>query len=401
MTARTASSSLILLAFLAFISLGLPDTLLGVAWPTMRAQFARPISSLGILLTCSTSGYLLSSFCSGLIVPRIGVGWLLTASCAVVVVSLTTYAISPSWWLLLPAAFAGGIGAGAIDAGINAFGAKAFTPRVLNWLHACWGIGASAGPIIMTSVLALQASYRVGYGIVASIMVAMTILFFVTRRAWTDRVSTDGVAPLQPHASMRESVAQPLVVGQALFYVLYGGVEASAGNWIYTLLTESRNVSVEAAGATVSVFWGSITAGRIVFGQVAHHLRGEAVLRIGMIGAIAGAVLFHSSMPLAATLVGACLLGLMLAPTYPTLMALTPERVGERFAVHAVALQVSGCGLGVALIPALVGIAARRFGIEILPGVLIGGTIALLALHNLLDRAVDSRSNRRALRTEP
>lgn len=394
MTVRHAApTALIFLAFLAFISLGLPDTLLGVAWPSVRARFERPISHLGYLLVCSTGGYLLSSFLSGSIVNRIGVGRLLVASCAIVTVSLSLYAFSTTWLLLLPAALLAGIGAGAIDSGINHFGAKAFSPRVLNWLHACWGIGASLGPLIMTAVLASGSRYTVGYGIVAGTMLALTLIFLITVNAWQ---AHEAIGPSSetdaPHATLREALADRVVVGQAFFYLLYGGVEASAGNWLYTLLTESRGTSIAAAGTAVTVFWASITAGRIIFGQVAHHLRAEAVLRIGLIGAIGGAILLQRSLPLAATLVGASLLGLLLAPIYPTLMALTPSRVGHRFSAHAVGLQVSACGAGVALLPATVGWFARRFGIEILPPCLIVGTILLLGLHVAIDRAVDRRA---------
>lgn len=392
MTPRAAPRVLILLAFLAFISLGLPDTLLGVAWPSMRAHFDRPISHLGYLLVCFTSGYLLSSFSSGSIVNRIGVGWLLVASCSFVTLSLILYGFSPFWLMLMPGAFLGGIGAGAIDAGMNHFGAKAFTPRVLNWLHACWGIGASIGPMIMTSVLASGATYAVGYGIVASVLLMLTVVFVITVHAWRIDGTPDGSgeAPA-PNASLREALGQKIVVGQVLFYFLYGGVEASAGSWVYTLMTESRGVSIVAAGSLVTFYWSSLTAGRILFGQVAHHLRAEAVLRIGLIGAIVGALLFHRSVPLAANLVGACFLGLMLAPLYPTLMAITPRRVGTRFSAHAIGMQVSACAAGCALVPAAVGFFARRYGIEILPGFLIVGSLLLLALHTSIERMLDAK----------
>jgi fucose permease len=392
MTSRAAPRALILLAFLAFISLGLPDTLIGVAWSSIRAHFDRPISHLGFLLVCGTCGYLLSSFCSGIIVNRIGVGRLLVVSCAIVTTSLSLYAFSPAFLLLLPAAFLGGIGAGAIDGGMNHFGAHAFTPRVLNWLHACWGIGATSGPIIMTSVLASRASYSVGYAIVAATMLMLTLAFLFTVNAWKLEESPGETSePEQPHATLLEALSNRIVVSQVLFYFVYGGVEASAGCWVFTLLTESRGTSIAAAGTAVTLFWGSITGGRIAFGQLAHHLRAVAVLRIGLIGAIFGAILFHQTMPLAATFIGASFLGLMLAPVYPTLMSLTPAQVGSRFAAHAVGMQVSACGMGCALVPAAVGYFARRFGIEILPGFLVVGTVLLLAFYNLIDRSVDAR----------
>ncbi len=376
---------LILLAFLAFISLGLPDTLMGVTWPSIRARFGLPISHIGFILISGTCGYLLSSFFAGAIVTRLGVGRLLAASCAIVTVSLSIYAFSPFWPALMLAAVLGGLGAGAIDAGVNTFAATAFSSRVLNWMHGCWGIGASCGPLIMTAVLAAHHTYSLGYAIVAGTIFVLTLVFFRFRNAW----QLDVPAANESHAesaTLSQALSQPIVLGQVLFYFLYGGVESSAGTWLYTLLTESRGIAIAAAGATVGLYWASITGGRMIFGQVAHHLRAEAVLRIGLIGAIGGAVLMHGSFPLPATFAGAVLLGLMLAPLFPTLIALTPARVGTRFAAHAVGMQVSACALGIAVIPGTIGWLARRWGIEILPASLMIGTAMLLAIHNALER---------------
>ena len=159
MTARRLLAGL---AFAAFISLGLPDGLLGVAWPSIRATFGLPVSQLGPLLALIMAGYLASSFLSGALVARWGVGRLLVWSNVLIVVSCSGYALAPRWGVMLACGLLAGLGAGAIDAGINAYTAAHFAPRVMSWLHGSWGLGAALGPLIMTAVLASGLAWRWG-----------------------------------------------------------------------------------------------------------------------------------------------------------------------------------------------------------------------------------------------
>ena len=148
------------LAFLAFVSLGLPDGVLGVAWPSLRRSFDRPIDQLGLILLSMTAGYLASSFSAGAVLERLGVGRLLVTSGLLVAASAATWAATPWWPLILAGGFVSGLGAGAIDAAVNAFAAARFTPRVITWLHACWGLGAMIGPLVMTAVIASGHGWR-------------------------------------------------------------------------------------------------------------------------------------------------------------------------------------------------------------------------------------------------
>jgi MFS family permease len=172
------------LAFAGFVSLGLPDGVPGVAWPSVRATFGLAISQLGLLLAVSAVGYLLASFNAGSLVARLGVGGLLFASSVVIVVGLLGYAAAPSWAVMVACGLFAGLGAGAIDAGLNAYAAHHFTPRVVTWLHACYGVGATLGPLTMTAVLARGLSWRAGYAVLAAALSAMAVGFFLTRRWW-------------------------------------------------------------------------------------------------------------------------------------------------------------------------------------------------------------------------
>ena len=226
------------LAFLAFISLGLPDGLLGVAWPSIRNSFGLPLDSLGLLLAFSTAGYLTSSFLSGRILRVLPIGTVLALSTAAAATALLGYALTPLWPLMLILGFLGGLGGGAVDAGLNAYGASHFSARILNWLHAFFGLGTTVGPLIVTGVLSAGASWRYAYVVVGSAQVALAITFFLTRGRWL-RVAetvTEDTPPLTP-ARTRDTLGRPLVwLGMLVFFV-YTGVELIAGQWTYSLLT--------------------------------------------------------------------------------------------------------------------------------------------------------------------
>jgi len=371
----------VLLAFVAFISLGLPDAILGVAWPSIRHAFDRALDNLGILLFAGTLAYMISSFCAGAMLRVMSVGTLLAASCACVTVALTGYALAPSFWWLVPVAFVGGLGAGAIDSGLNLFAASHFSTRVMNWLHACWGIGATTGPLVMTTVLGVGASYRVGYGIVAALLASLTLLFIITRRLWSD----DHAAKTE-HATVSAGVAlkQPLVWQHMLIYFVYGGVETTAGQLLFTLFTEARGLSVAAAGTTVGGYWAALTIGRIVFGQFAVKATPRKLLLIGTIGAPLAAMLIALQGPVA--IVGALALGFSLAPIFPTYMTITPQRLGPAIAPHAVGFQVAACAIGMMILPGSVAAVSQRAGLEAISVFLIASTTVMLVLHLIAQR---------------
>ncbi len=248
--ASRASRALVALGFLAFVSLGLPDGVLGVAWPSLRRAFGRPIDQLGLILLATTAGYLASSFAAGAVLARTSLGRLLVASSLLVAASAAAWAATPWWPPVLVGALLAGLGAGAIDAGINAFAAARFGPRVVTWLHACWGLGAMAGPAAMTALLASGASWRAGYALLAATLVAMALAFSLTLGLWS--LSAGAAATPVPAAGLRDALGSSRVRTNALLFFLYAGTEATAGQWAYSLLTESRGWVPAAAGAAAS-----------------------------------------------------------------------------------------------------------------------------------------------------
>jgi fucose permease len=375
---------LIALAFVAFVSLGLPDCVLGVAWPSLRATFAQPLSRVGVILAAGTAGYLVAGFFGGQIVRAAGVGKLLLGSSLLVTISLASYAFAPAWPVIILAALVGGLGAGAIDTGINTFAAAHFSPRVVNWLHASWGIGATTGPLLMTAVLATHHGWRLGYTILAAVMLLLSTLFLATLRMWEDGPRTAPADDANPTATLADALRQPVVWLQALLFFLYAGLESTAGQLLFTLFTESRGQRVTVAGTAVAAYWAALTLGRIVFGQLAASLSRRAVLRTGMaLAPVAAALIAWPAAPAALSFAAAALLGFALAPVFPTMISATPDRVGPRLAPHAVGLQVAAASLGIATLPWLVALLARQTTLEILGPCLLLASLTLLALHEL------------------
>ena len=383
---RPGPRLVIALAFVAFISLGLPDGVLGVAWPSVRATFERPLSHLGVLLAASTSAYLVSSFLGGQFVRAVGVGTLLLASSLLVAIALAGISLAPSWRAMVLFACVGGLGGGAIDAGINTFAASRFSARVVNWLHACWGIGATTGPVLMTAVLARGLPWRVGYEVLAVVLALLSLLFLLTLRLWTIEPAPHGTPDEPPHktASIAEALRRPVVWMHLSLFFLYCGIESTAGQLLYSLLTESRGIPHTMAGLATGGYWASLTAGRIVFGQLAATLSRRVVIRIGLCLAPVAATMLWLNAGTTVSLAGAALLGFALAPIFPTWISITPQRVGAYYAPQAVGFQVAAANVGIALLPGAVGVLARRQGLEVVCVFLVAGSLLLLVMEEVV-----------------
>jgi fucose permease len=374
------------LAYLGFVSLGLPDGLLGIAWPSIRATFGLSLDALGGLLVMFTAGYLASSFTSGWLLGRIGVGALLALSCAATALSLLGYALAPAWWVMVVLGTLAGLGAGAIDAGLNTFAAIRFSARTVNWLHACYGVGAASGPVIMTSVLAASGRWQHGYAIVGGAQLLLALCFALTRRWWPTTGSAPSRAPsaAAPSRSSVDTLRRPVVwMSMAVFFV-YTGVEAAAGTWAYSLFTEARGLAMHTAGMWVSVYWAALTAGRLLSGVVVSAVSVERLLRGCMIGIVLGAGLVWLNVTTLSSCLGLGLMGLASAPIFPSLISTTPARLGAAHTAHGVGFQIAAAVLGQSLLPATVGVVARSFGLESVGAVLFTAALVLLAAHEAL-----------------
>ena len=396
---RSRSILLAGLAYAAFISLGLPDGLIGVAWPSIRATFDLPLDALGALITTVSIGYLVSSFSSGRIVAGLGVGRLLVASCLATAISLLGYGGAPLWVGMVGLGLLAGLGAGAIDAGLNTYAAENFSARTVNWLHASFGLGAAIGPLLMSVVIGAGQSWRLGYLIVGAAQLMLAICFALTRNRWHTQGAGDDVAS-SASASMVQTLSVPAGWLSVLLFFLYTGLETSAGQWLYTLLTEARGVQPALAGAWVSVYWGSLTAGRLLSGAVVAYITVRTLLRLCLVGLVFGVVLLWLDLAPWLSLGGVGLLGLSLAPMFPSFISLTPARMGPAHTANMIGIQITAALLGGAALASGFGRIGSRFGLESLGPYLLIGAILLCGVFEALERHT-RRSAVRELSSRP
>lgn len=386
MTGPRAGLILLPIIYLGFISLGLPDGTFGVAWPQAHATIGAPVGLGGTIIAVATLLSAVSGFSSGLVIGRFSTGPVVFVSCLLTGGALLMIAHAPGMAWLLIAAAPLGLGAGAVDAGLNGYVARHYTARHMNWLHACWGIGATTGPLVLTHAIETGAGWRHGYLLLGLTQLSLAFLFLATLALWRqvpERTAPVRVSPagLDVPEWRANSTVGWLSVG---IFALYAGVEITAGVWAGSILALARGIPLETAGLCTAAYYGSIMGGRVAVGFVAGRWSNRAVVAAGSGLAFTGAVLFgFADTPLSAggSLV---LLGLGFAPVYPGLMHEVPQRFAPESVQVVIGRQSGGACLGAASLPALAGLAPHS--LEIIPWLVVGGVVLLAALIRRLDR---------------
>ena len=382
-TSRT-TALVIILAYIGFVSLGLPDAVIGVAWPTVREAFSLRQDALGSLFVASGLGYFLTSFFSGRMTHAFGIGILLSGSTALVALAMFGFALAPIWLLFIACALFHGLGSGGIDAGLNGYAAHHLSARHMNWLHACYCFGAMLGPLLMTAVLTSGRRYSMGYVTVGGLLLALSVMFLLTRLQWGQAAEVaDGAGP---HATSLHTLRQFSVLLQIAVFFVYTGFEVALSQWSFTVLTESRGVRPGPAGIAVATYWASIGTGRIIFGVVTDRIGIDHLLRCCLLAAAAGSIVFAVTSSIAGAFTGLVLAGIGLAPVFPCLMTRTPQRLGSALSYHAIGYQVGAAMVGAAAIPATLGLLAGRRGVAIVPTGIVLVSIALFLIHEWLVR---------------
>ena len=359
---------LIIISFIAFISLGLPDGLLGVAWPGIRDYFDLPVDALGIILILGTSGYMLSSFLSGVLMRRLGIGKLLSLSCAATAGSLFVYAHTSSWWIFVMFSVISGLGAGAIDAGINTYVAKYHSSRMMQWLHASFGVGITSGPVIMTLGISMTSRWQSGYLVVSIAIAILAAVFFATKSMWFGiTVNSSEEHHAETDATLFETLKTIPAQLSMLTFFLYTGVELGLGMWTYLLLTESRGVAPEVAGYVTGSYWGMFTVGRIIAGLYARRIADSKLIYLSVSLALIGIGLLLTNSGQLTSILGIGVAGFAIAPIFPGLVSSTASRVGRIHQANTIGLQMAAAGFGVTIVPSLAGVLAKFYGLEVIP----------------------------------
>jgi fucose permease len=378
-------TGLILLAFIAFIALGLPDGLLGVGWPSIRSDFSISLDSMGMLLFTATLGYLTSSFFNGKLIAYFGVGGLLAVSCALTGVTLIGYSLAPSWIIMVLLGITAGLGAGAIDAGLNTYVAANFNEGLMQWLHASYGVGATLSPLTMSFAIVSLNSWRLGYDIVGGFQILLAICFWFSLPLWkTEKrtaITNENKKLTDYKTSYMETLRQPRVWLSILLFILYTGVEVSLGAWAYTLLTESRGIEPALAGLLTGSYWGFFTIGRFSAGLYARRIKLHTLIYSSILLAMTGVIMLWWNPSEIVSLIGIGLTGLAIAPIFPGLMSGTSERVQPCYAANTIGMEMSAAGIGAAAVPAAIGILAENTSLEIIPVCLFVVFCTLLALY--------------------
>ena len=382
---------LLIIIYLSFISLGLPDSLLGSAWPTMYPQLGVPVSYAGIISLIIAAGTVVSSLQSDRLTRRFGTGRVTAFSVATTAVALFGFSVSSRFWQLCLWAIPYGLGAGSVDASLNNYVALHYKSKHMSWLHCMWGVGASAGPYIMGFVMTHGGSWSGGYRSIALIQIVLTAILFCSLPLWKGRPQVTDDAGNQVEAkplSLRQVLKIRGVKQVLVCFFCYCALEQTTGLWASSYLTLHKGVSPETAASFASMFFLGITAGRALSGFLTMRLSDVQMIRLGQ-GLIGGGIVIML-LPLgaAASLAGFVIIGLGCAPVYPCIIHSTPAHFGADKSQAIIGIQMACAYVGICLMPPLFGLIANHIGVSLLPWYLIAILALMIVMHELLIRAV-------------
>jgi len=371
------------LAYLGFAGLGVRSGLLGVSWPSIRADFDMPLDALGALLGPYAIGYMLASFVTGRVLVRWNLGIVLAASAAGMAVNLLGSALAPAWWRLLAVGLPGGLGTGLIDAGLNTYVANRQGPREMNWLHASWGVGVTLSPLMMTAAITSGLGWRWGYALSGFLLLALSGGYVASSRLWPSRADVtqmdSGGGASTRTASMWLTLRLPVAWLSMLLFIVYTGVEVGIGQWAFALLVDARGMGTLEAGAAVSAYWAGLTLGRLFFGVVVAAIGVERLLRLCLLSVLLGLGVLWLPAPSGLAFGVLALLGAAQAPVFPALVTVTPDRFGGVHTANAVGFQVAASVVGGTGLPALLGVLAQAFGLQVIvPTLLVAAVIQIV-----------------------
>ena len=355
---------LLVVIYLAFIGLGLPDSLLGTAWPGMRSEFGAPVSYAGILSTLISGCTIVSSLLSGRLSERISDGVMTAASVGMTALALWGFATADSFAALCLWAFPYGLGAGSVDTVLNHFVASRFEAKHMNWLHCFWGIGAALGPYVTRASLLSGTGWRGGYGRISLIQLALTMILLLSLPLWkkASGARTDE-AGKERTSGIRELFRLPGAKKVLIAFFCYCSLEQVTGLWCASYLIETKGVAAERAAFLLGLFYLAITAGRFVSGFLTVVLKTDQVIRLGLAILLAGLLFLNFSRAIPALELSVLLIGLGCAPIYPCLLRQTPERFGEKASRPMMGLQMAFVSIGGTLSPPIVGAVSERAGL--------------------------------------
>ncbi len=380
---------LLIIIYFAFISLGLPDSLLGSIWPIAHRELGVPLAWSGPIFIIISLGTVVSSLFSDRLTRRLGAGLVTVLSVALTALALFGFGISTSYWMLCLWAVPYGLGAGSIDAALNNYVALHFKSRHMSWLHCMWGIGASTGPYIMNMILTQGGTWHQGYQTISLIQLILTAVVMLSLPLWkkqrlvSDANTTNSNSP--SHAlSLREIFALRGAKEVMITFFAYCALEQTAGLWASSYLSNFRGIDPVTAAGYASLFYLGITGGRAISGFITFLLNDSQMIRLGQGIAALGLLLLLFAPIDALSLAGLVIIGLGCAPIYPSIIHSTPAHFGTDKSQAVIGVQMASAYLGNVFMPPLFGLIARYTSIALYPVYLILLLILMIIMHERL-----------------
>ncbi|MCM1188699.1 MAG: MFS transporter [bacterium] len=420
-------SLLLVIIYIAFISLGLPDSLIGSAWPVMHQDLQIPVSYMGMITMLISGGTILSSLLADRLTRKFGTGLVTAVSVFLTAAALFGFSVADSFLLLCLWAVPYGLGAGAVDASLNNYVALHYASRHMSWLHCFWGVGCSVSPYIMSYCLIGYSSWSLGFGTVSALQFGLTLVLFLSLPIWkrsgktpgdragaetsgprAEAIAAETSGPAAAKAPDNRTTIQTAAVPAAentpaadkrtltlrralqlkgvplvlITFLSYCALESTAGIWASSYLVQYRGIDAETAARFASLFYLGITFGRFLCGFVADRLGDRKLIRIGALTALFGALLILLPVPFdLPALAGLIVVGLGCAPVYPSIIHSTPDNFGRDNSQAIIGIQMASAYVGSTFMPPLFGLLAARLTIGLYPAYLLlfGGLMLIMS----------------------
>lgn len=380
---------LLAVIYLSFISLGLPDGLLGSAWPMIYEEFQVPVSYAGVVSMIIAVGTIISSLMSDRLTYKLGTGKVTALSVAMTAVALFGFSTCDSFWMMCMWAIPYGLGAGSVDASLNNYVALHYSSRHMSWLHCMWGIGAATGPYIMGQVLTGGQHWSGGYRFVGILQIALTAVLFFSLPMWKGRRAVETVEDGQSEAKplpLLEVIRIPGAKEVMVTFFCYCALESTAGLWASSYLVLYKGVAEELAASFASMFYIGITAGRALNGFLTVKFSDTQLIRIGQVIIVVGVAAMLLPMGEIISLIGLIMIGLGCAPIYPCIIHSTPAHFGAEKSQALIGVQMASAYVGSCLMPPLFGLIANHVNVALFPVYLLVFLVLMAVMHERLVR---------------
>ena len=379
---------LLLLIYMAFISLGLPDSLLGSAWPIMHEAFSVPLSYAGLVTMIISAGTICSSLMSERLTKKFGTQIVTVCSVLLTAAALFGFSTSSAFYMLCLWAIPYGLGAGAIDVALNNYVALHYSSKHMSWLHCMWGVGATLGPYIMGAVLTGGATWNTGYRIISVLQIVLTAVLVFSLPKWKEQKTSSEETMGGKVLSLKEIIGIPGAKAIMICFFCYCAVEQTTMLWASSYLNLAKGVDAKTAASFAGMFCIGITVGRGINGFIAMKLNDRQMIRMGQAIILSGIIVMLLPFGQMVSLLGFALIGLGCAPVYPCIIHSTPDHFGAERSQAIIGVQMASAYIGTCLMPPLFGLLANHISIRLLPVYLLILLGLMVYMHERLERKV-------------